>query len=199
MVGPQTYRRAHVCLSGSIHVFNIVFQPTGLDRLTGINMTSLVNQDPAASDVLGNSADILGDAVHMASDFAGASPLSSAGRDDAGQARPDDTIGFASRQLIARARPVADRGTRRFRPQHQPVSTSLCDTGRDNAKIVRANDPLRPRADCPSKNSAQVLDRHHPRIGLLRSGPLHPRMPWLCGLAAGQPRRRLGQHFFPGE
>ena len=56
VVGPQTYRRAHVYLSGSIHVFNILFQPTGLHRLVGINMTSLVNQDPAASDVLGKRA-----------------------------------------------------------------------------------------------------------------------------------------------
>src|SRR6478735_543337 len=51
VVGPQTYRRAHVSLSGSIHVFNILFQPTGLNRLVGINMTSLVNEDPLASDV----------------------------------------------------------------------------------------------------------------------------------------------------
>lgn len=69
VVGPQTYRRAHVCLSGSTHVFNILFQPTGFYRLFGINMTSLVNQDPAASDVLGSAATILGDAVRMAPNF----------------------------------------------------------------------------------------------------------------------------------
>ena len=28
LVGPQTYRRAHVYLSGTVHVFNILFQPT---------------------------------------------------------------------------------------------------------------------------------------------------------------------------
>jgi AraC-like DNA-binding protein len=69
VVGPQTYRRAHIYLSGQIHVFNILFQPTGLNRLVGINMTSLVNQDPAASDVLGKSAVALGDAVRAAPDF----------------------------------------------------------------------------------------------------------------------------------
>ena len=69
VVGPQTYRRAHIYLSGQIHVFNILFQPTGLNRLVGINMTSLVNQDPAASDVLGKSAGALGDAVRAAPDF----------------------------------------------------------------------------------------------------------------------------------
>ncbi|MGY3346644.1 MULTISPECIES: helix-turn-helix domain-containing protein [unclassified Bradyrhizobium] len=69
VIGPQTYRRAHVCLSGSIHVFNISFQPTGFYRLFGINMISLVNQDPAASNVLGNAATVLGDAVRMAPNF----------------------------------------------------------------------------------------------------------------------------------
>src|SRR2546430_3689952 len=69
LVGPQTYRRAHVYLSGTVHVFNILFQPTGLNRLVGINMTCLVNQDPAASDALGQSAITLGDAVRAAQDF----------------------------------------------------------------------------------------------------------------------------------
>jgi AraC-like DNA-binding protein len=54
---------------GSIHVFNILLQPTGLNRLIGINMTSLVNQAPAASDVLGKSAVNLGDAIRAASVF----------------------------------------------------------------------------------------------------------------------------------
>jgi hypothetical protein len=69
VVGPQTYRRAHVYLSGSLHVFNILFQPTGLNRLVGINMTSLLNQDFAVEDVLGRSAVTLGDAVRAAPDF----------------------------------------------------------------------------------------------------------------------------------
>ena len=69
VVGLQTYRRAHVYLSGSLHVFNILFQPTGLNRLVGIDMTSLLNHDPAAEDVLGRSAVTLGDAVRAASDF----------------------------------------------------------------------------------------------------------------------------------
>lgn len=32
LVGPQTYRRAYVCLSGTVHVFNILFQPTDLNH-----------------------------------------------------------------------------------------------------------------------------------------------------------------------
>ena len=79
VVGPQTYRRAHVHLSGQIHVFNILFQPTGLNRLVGINMTSLVDQDPAASDVLGKSALVLDDAVRRHRTSICASPPSNAG------------------------------------------------------------------------------------------------------------------------
>jgi hypothetical protein len=78
VVGPQTYRRAHIHLSGQVHVFNILFQPTGLNRLVGINMVSLVNQDPAASDVLGKSAVALGDDVRAAPSIC-ASPPSNAG------------------------------------------------------------------------------------------------------------------------
>ena len=68
VVGPQTYRRADVYLSGQIHVFNILFQPAGLNRLVGINMTSLVNQDPAARMFSANLP-TLDDAVRAAPDF----------------------------------------------------------------------------------------------------------------------------------
>jgi hypothetical protein len=68
LVGPQTYRRAHVYLSVTVHVSNILFQPTGLNRLVGINMTCLINQDPAASDALGQTAITLGDAVRAVED-----------------------------------------------------------------------------------------------------------------------------------
>jgi AraC-like DNA-binding protein len=69
VVGPQTYQRAQIYQSGQIHVLNILFQPTGLNRLTGINMASLVNEDPPASDVLGKSALSLDDSVRAAPNF----------------------------------------------------------------------------------------------------------------------------------
>jgi AraC-like DNA-binding protein len=69
VVGPQTYRRAELCLSGEIHVFNILFQPAGFNRLTGIDMTSLVNQDPSAAEVLGKRSHALNAAVRAAKDF----------------------------------------------------------------------------------------------------------------------------------
>ena len=103
IVGPQSYRRAHLYLSGIIHVFNILFQPTGFNRLVGIDMASLVDQHPPASDVLGKSAAALSDAVRLATDFQ--SRVAAAERyigmmlDARG---PDSVIGYASRQLIAK-------------------------------------------------------------------------------------------------
>ena len=67
--GPMTYPRAEVYESGRIHVFNVLFHPTGLNRLIGINMASLVNDAPTASDVLGRSALALEDSVRLAPDF----------------------------------------------------------------------------------------------------------------------------------
>lgn len=102
VVGPQTYRRAHVHVSGRVHVFNILFQPTGLHRLTGLSMTSLVNQDPAASDVLGQAATRLRDAARRAVDF----PARVAAVEDIlgamlGEGGSDSEIGLASRRMIA--------------------------------------------------------------------------------------------------
>jgi AraC-like DNA-binding protein len=102
VVGPQTYRRAQVYLSGSVHVFNILFQPTGLNRLVGTNMRSLVNQDPAASDVLGKYAVTLGDALRAAADF----PERVAAVERwvwmmLDKREPDRTIDHASRLLLA--------------------------------------------------------------------------------------------------
>jgi AraC-like DNA-binding protein len=103
VVGPQTCRRAHVYMSGSIHVFNILFQPTGLHQLVGINMTTLVDQDSVASDVLGKSAATLADALRAARDFGErvAAVEHWAGR-MLDEREPDEAIGPAARQLIAK-------------------------------------------------------------------------------------------------
>jgi AraC-like DNA-binding protein len=69
VTGPMTHQFAQIYESGRIHVFNILFHPTGLNRLVGINMASLVNDDPAASDVLGKSALALDDSVRLAPNF----------------------------------------------------------------------------------------------------------------------------------
>lgn len=69
VVGPQSRHCFRLHLSGQIHVFNILFQPAAFHRLIGIDMASLVNQDPAAKDILGMHASLLRDAVLAAADF----------------------------------------------------------------------------------------------------------------------------------
>jgi AraC-like DNA-binding protein len=69
VVGPQGSRRIQLYMPSEIHLFNILFQPAGLSRLTGIDMTSLVNEGITARDVLGKQATRLNDAVRLAPDF----------------------------------------------------------------------------------------------------------------------------------
>ena len=161
VVGPQTYRRAHVHLSGQIHVFNILFQPTGLNRLVGINMTSLVNQDPAASDVLGKAAAALGDAVRAAPDFQlPCRRRRTLGRDDAGQARPgrhdrprvapDDRLRGRARieDLVAKSGLSTSQFQRRFATQVGMTPKLFARTIRfDRTLVARRNAPSRPWTD----------------------------------------------------
>ncbi len=100
--GPMTYQRAHVYESGLIHVFNILFHPTGLNRLVGINMASLVNNAASVSDVFGGSALALEDSVRLAPDFP--SRVASVERWVAmmmEKREPDSTIEGSSRLLMA--------------------------------------------------------------------------------------------------
>lgn len=69
VVGPQGSRRIQLHLSGEIHVFNILLQPSGLNRLIGIDMRSLINEGIAANDVLGDAAVRLTSAIQSARDF----------------------------------------------------------------------------------------------------------------------------------
>jgi AraC-like DNA-binding protein len=163
IVGPQTYRRAHVSLSGTVHVFNILFQPTGLNRLVGIDMTSLVNQDPAASDVLGKSAAALGDAVRMAPDFdrriAAVERWVEAMLERRG---PDCTIGFASRRMIAakgRSRienTVANSGLSASQFQRR-FATQVGMTPKLFARTIRFDRALVARRDVPSRSWTDII------------------------------------------
>lgn len=67
--GPQSYRRARLILSGSIHVFTIRSQPGGFHAVFGIPMTSLVNEGVSIGDVIGETAIGLRDAVMAAQNF----------------------------------------------------------------------------------------------------------------------------------
>lgn len=102
VVGPQTYRRAELCLSGEIYVFNILFQPAGFNRLIGIEMTSLVNRDPAATEILGRRAQALNDAVRTATDFP--SRVAAAKRWVGGlldKSSPNSAVDCAARMMMA--------------------------------------------------------------------------------------------------
>ncbi|MCK1453210.1 helix-turn-helix transcriptional regulator [Bradyrhizobium sp. 35] len=70
VVGPQAACRTQLYMSGEVHIFNILLQPAALNRLVGIDMTSLVNEGIAASDVLGKRALLLSDTVRSAVNFA---------------------------------------------------------------------------------------------------------------------------------
>ena len=163
MVGPQTYRRAHVCLSGSVHVFNILFQPTGLNRLVGIDMTTLVNQDPAASDVLGKSATSLGDAVRMAPDFdlrvAAVERWVEAMLEKRG---PDCTIAATSRRMIAvRGRTriedlVANSGLSTSQFQRR-FATQVGMTPKLFARTIRFDRALVARRDAPNRSWTDIV------------------------------------------
>jgi AraC-like DNA-binding protein len=163
LVGPQTYRRAHVNLSGSIHVFNILFQPTGLNKLVGINMTSLVNQDPAASDVLGKSAVTLGDAVRAAPDFherVAAFERWALMMLDKG--KPDGAIGQASRLLMAArghariGRLVGKSGLSTSQFQRQFV-TQVGMTPKLFARTIRFDRALIARRNAPSRLWTDII------------------------------------------
>lgn len=188
VVGPQTYRRAHVRLSGSIHVFNILFQPTGLNRLVGIKMTSLVNQDPAASDVLGKSAVDLGDAVRGAPDFnlrvAAVERWIGTILDRRG---PDDVIGLASQRMIAVRGEVrikdlvaksglsASQFQRRFAAQVGMTPKLFTRTIRfERALIARRAAPNRPWTDIIHElgyfDQAHFIRECHAFAGLSPSG-----------------------------
>lgn len=69
-MGPQSYRRTRLFLSGSLHVFTIGFQPGGFHALFGTPMTALVDQGAVAGDVIGEgAATALRDAVGLAGGF----------------------------------------------------------------------------------------------------------------------------------
>lgn len=102
VVGPQGSRRIQLHMSGEVHVFNILLQPAALNRLVGIDMTSLVNEGIPARDVLGKRGVLLSDTVSSAADFA--SRVAAAERwfammqDDS---LTEDGIDYASRLLLA--------------------------------------------------------------------------------------------------
>jgi AraC-like DNA-binding protein len=158
IVGPQASRRIQLYVSGDIHIFNILLQPAGLNRLVGVDMTTLVNQGIAAHDVLGKRASLLSDAVRLAPDFR--SRVAAAERwfgimlDDS---NPEDGIDHTSRLLLgtrgrARIDSLVERSglsprhfQRRFAAQVGLSPKLYARTIRfDAALTAHRNDPVRP-------------------------------------------------------
>jgi AraC-like DNA-binding protein len=164
VVGPQTFPRAQLSMSGKIHVFNILFQPAGLNQLIGVDMRSLVNQDPAASDVLGTSAVRLGDKVRAAPDFSARVRATQQWLDGQmeRQVSPNGAVNHASALLITTAGQTrvddllrltgmsASQLQRRFNEQ-----VGLSPKG--YARLIRFDQALVARRSAPERSWSDIL------------------------------------------
>jgi AraC-like DNA-binding protein len=102
VLGPQVSRRTQIYVLDHFHTFNILFQPAGLNRLIGIDMTSLADKGISVRDVLGKHALALIDCVRSMPDF----PSRAAAAERwigvmLDGSAPDDGIGVTSRLLVA--------------------------------------------------------------------------------------------------
>jgi AraC-like DNA-binding protein len=165
IVGPQSYRRARLFLTGTIHVFTIRFQPGGLHALFGISMQALVNEGVPAVDVLGRAATSLSDGIMSAPDFEAritaaqrwiggclslASPVDPVAQMAAALVRSG---GRLSIQTLARNAELSDRQfTRRF-------ETQVGLTPKLFARTVRLNAVLQARARSPGVTWTELVHR----------------------------------------
>ena len=130
VVGPQSYRRTQLFMSGEIDVFTIRFQPGGFHALFGVDMATLVDEGVVARDVVGVASDPLRSAVLGAADFEARVALAERWiHDRMAAARPLDAVGHAAWLLsrsggrlridaLARHTGLSDRQfTRRFTSQ----------------------------------------------------------------------------------
>jgi AraC-like DNA-binding protein len=163
VVGPQTYRRAQLHLSGEIHVFMILFQPAGLNRLVGIDMTTLVNQDPPASEILGRGASALGSAIRRAADFpsrvAAAERWIGIAMDERG---PEEEIGHAARLLVAargraRIEDLVERSGFGARHFQRRFATQVGLTPKLYARTIRFDRALVARRKAPQKSWTDIV------------------------------------------
>jgi len=163
VVGPQSRHCFRLHMSGQIHVFNILFQPVAFHRLIGIDMASLVNQDPAAKDILGMHASLLRDAVLSAADFPTrvAAAEQCIGKMLDGRP-PIDGIDSASRLLVAtrgRARidtlaEGAGLGPRQFRRQ---FTRQVGLSPKLYARTVRFEAALTARRRAPARSWTDIV------------------------------------------
>lgn len=201
VVGPQTHCHAEVCLSGEIHVFNILFQPAGFSRLTGMDMTSLVNKDPSATDILGRSAHVLNHSVRAAGDFFGRVAAAERWIDRMLEGRcPAGSIDYASCHMMdvggrVRVDALARRSDFSPRQFQRSFTTRVGMTPKAYARTIRFDQAIRAHNEAPSRpwtdivHDAGYFDQAH----FIRE----------CHTLVGVPPSRFGEDwrsiFFPAR
>jgi AraC-like DNA-binding protein len=163
VVGPQGSRRIQLCLSGEIHVFNILLQPAGLNRLVGIDMSSLVNEGIRARDILGKPASRLSDAVRSAPDFL--SRVAAAQRWFGAMlegSAPESGIDHTSRLLLAtrgRARidSLAERSGMSARHFQRRFTAQVGLSPKLYARTIRFDAALLAHHDAPAKPWTEIV------------------------------------------
>ncbi len=163
VAGPATYRRTHIHLTGQIHVFNILFQPAGLNRVAGLDMRLLTNQALPASDILGKSAAKLADAVRRGRDFT--SRIEAAERCIAAMSElcgAEDVVGYMSRALAAsrgltRIDLLAERSGLSARQFQRRFSTQVGMTPKLFARTVRFDGVLLARRRAPDRSWTDIV------------------------------------------
>jgi AraC-like DNA-binding protein len=145
-----------------VHVFNILLQPAGLNRLIGIDMTCLIHEGISARDVLGKSASALSDVVRSAPNFA--SRVAAAerwfGQMLEGSA-PESGIDHASRLLLrtrgsARIDSLVERSGLSARQFLRRFTAQVGLSPKLYARTVRFDAALRARRDAPTKSWTEI-------------------------------------------
>jgi AraC-like DNA-binding protein len=162
IVGPQASRRIQLYLLGEVHVFNILLQPAGLNRLVGIDMRCLINEGVAARDVLSKSGSALGDAVRSAPDFL--SRVAAAERwfgHMLEQAAPEDGIDHVSRLLLktrgnARIDALVERSGLSARQFQRRFTAQVGLSPKLYARTVRFGAALAAHRDAPTKSWTEI-------------------------------------------
>lgn len=163
VVGPQGSRRIQLCLSGEIHVFNILLQPAGLNRLVGIDMSTLVNEGIRAPDILGKAASRLSDAVRSATDFvsrvAAAQRWFEAMLEDSA---PESGIDHTSRLLLAtrghaRIDSVIERSGMSARHFQRRFTTQVGLSPKLYARTIRFDSALLAHHNAPTRPWTEIV------------------------------------------
>lgn len=99
LVGPQTYRRVDVLLTGQLDLFTIQFTPTGFSTLFGHPTTVLTDQAHDARSVLGERVGEVSEQLAAARDMVQRVAIAEAWLSDLVSGAPEDPIAWAARRM----------------------------------------------------------------------------------------------------